>query len=158
MKQSGKSRFSFYHYDVLLSQDVKLKWQSKSRCRESNEESNWLNGHKHTRFLCFIPLRKRAQASFPTAHRWFELAPAFPRRMSCNDANLEPFWQELDTWYVGQLPHSMLVLPIHKYWAQRDWKAKNNEWLPKKKTWTIEQSLNGICCSVADLQPHLLLH
>lgn len=28
----------------------------------------------------------------------------------------------------------------------------------KKPFWTIEQSLSRVCCSVTDLQPHLLLH
>lgn len=114
---SDKYWFSFRHNDVFCF---------ISRCQFWND--NWtlcnlktirgmpwyrqamtvktINGRidiKHVS-LQFISLQRRAHFSFPAVWRWFELAPPSPQRMNCNDANLGPFWQDLDTWYVGQLP------------------------------------------------------
>lgn len=142
---SDKSWFSFRHNDAfcfvsrwqLLKDNwtvcsLKLIWGMPYMRAATLKTINGWRDIKHVS-LRFISLRKRAHFSLPAVRTWFELAPPSPQRMSCNDANLGPFWQDLDTWYVGQLPAPCWPYQIHKYWVHRDGckekKQRQTDWV-----------------------------
>lgn len=105
--------------------------------------------------LHFISLQKKAHFSFPALQRWFELAWPSPKRMHYNDANLGVFWQDLDTWYVGQLP-----IPCWFYQSINIGPTGTGGKRKKRKTEKRQIGFNRLtllCHSVTDLQPHLLL-
>lgn len=115
-----------------------------------------INGWRDIKHVClhFISLQKRAHFSLPAVRRWFELGPPSPQRMSCNDANLGPFWQDIDTWYVGQLPIPCWFYQTINIESAGTGGKKGKEARNKK---IVLNSERLFCCSVTDLQPHLLL-
>ena len=116
-----------------------------------------INGWRDVKHLSlpYISFQMRDHFSLPAVWRWFELAPPSPQRMSCNDANLGPFCQDLDTWYVGQLPvlcWFYQTITIESTGTGGKKRRKTRKTKIGLKSWTL------FCCSVTDLQPHLLLH
>lgn len=139
-----------------------LKWQLdiilkmiRGNAVQTSSGSDIINGWRDIRHssLHFNSLQKRAHLSLPAVRRWFELAPPSPQRMSFNDANLRPFWQDLGTRYVGQLPVPCWFYQYINIESTGTGGKKRKEW---RKDWVKKPDFFPPV-SVTDLQPHLLL-